>query len=77
MKLHELKATIDALCLAHPEARVDFGYPIMFRGVKRTRAGSVTGYRTYSVGSSIPLVRFLVDHARDDAMEANDAPNPG
>jgi len=77
MKLYELKVTIDAILLAHPEARVDFGYPIVFRGKPRTKPANITGYRTYSVGSSMPLVRFLVDHARDDNVEPSDAQNPG
>ena len=69
MTLIELKAIIDSLVMLHTGARVDFVYPAK-RGDKRiSKLGGITGYEILGPDNSIPIARFVLEHARSSAVE--------
>ena len=80
IRLAEFKAIIDRLVTQHSEAKIDFVYPKMHGGKRRSVLGQMT---TYSVllDTSTPdraTVRIYLDWSRDFyEPELQSQPSPG
>lgn len=69
--LAEFKATIDKLAEQYPAARVDFVYPKMHSGKRRSVLTHLTSINVL-LDSSSPdkaIIRLFVDHARDSSSD--------
>lgn len=62
MTLRDLKDIVDGLIGLHPEAKVDFIYPVMFRGQRKGRVGELTSYKVV-LGAFDTTARFVLAHA--------------
>lgn len=76
--ISEFKAMIDSLYQQHPMARVDFVYPKRHAGKERGALGNITTYGVILDSSTKDraIVRFYLNHAREERYEADALPEP-